>query len=92
MSKLTQTLNCNISFFPSFCLFQDLLTKRIVGRRQESEGLYILDQELSKPKACSGIANPHEVHCRLGHPSLSLLKKLFPQLSSLSSLNCESCQ
>ena len=32
------------------------------------------------------------MHCRLGHPSLSLLKKLCPQFSSLSSLDCESCQ
>ena len=28
----------------------------------------------------------------MGHPSLPLLKKLYPQFSSLSSLNCESCQ
>ena len=28
----------------------------------------------------------------MGHPSLSLLKKLYPQLSSLSSLNYEPCQ
>ena len=28
----------------------------------------------------------------MGHPSLSLLKKLYPQFSSLSSLNCKSCQ
>ena len=55
-------------------------------------GLYIRDPKLPKPIACSGISNPHEVHCRLGHPSLSLLKKLFPQISSISSLNCESCQ
>ena len=56
------------------------------------EGLYILDPELSKPVACSEIASLHEVHCRLGHPSISLLKKLFPQFSNLSLLNCESCQ
>ena len=65
--------------------------KRIIGRGQESRGLYILDLGLSKPIACSGIVNPLEVHCRLGHPSLSMLKKLFPQFSSLPSLNCESC-
>ena len=35
---------------------------------------------------------PFELHCRLGHPSLSLLKKLCPQFSRLSSLNCESYQ
>ena len=91
VSKLTQKLNCNISFFLGYYLFQDLLTKLVIGRGQESMGLYILDPELPKPVACSRIASMHEVHCRLGHPSLSLLKKLFPQFSSPSSLNCESC-
>ena len=68
------------------------LTKRVIGRGQEARGLYILDPQLSKPIACYRIASPHEVHCRLGHQALSLLKKLFPQFSSPSSLNCESCQ
>ena len=44
------------------------------------------------PIACSGIVTLFELHCHLGHPSLSLLKKLYPQFSSLSLLNCESCQ
>ena len=66
--------------------------KQVISRGQESRGLYILDPKLPKPIACSGIANPHEVHCRLGHSSLSLLKKLFPQFSNMSLLNCESCQ
>ena len=92
MSKLTQTLNCSISFFIGYCLYQDLLTKRIIGKGQEFVGLYILDPELPKYIACSGITNPLKVHCCLGHPSLSLLKKLFPQFSSLFSLDCELCQ
>ena len=92
MSRLIQTLNCNLSFFLGYCLFQDLLKKRVIGRGQESGGPYILDPKLLKHNACYGIASPHEVHCRLGHPSLSLLKKLFPQFSTMSSLNCESCQ
>ena len=32
LSKHTQTLNCNISFFLGYCLFRDLLTKWIIGR------------------------------------------------------------
>ena len=44
------------------------------------------------PVTCYGVVTPFELHCRLGHPSLSLLKKPYPQFSSLSSLNCESCQ
>ena len=46
MSKLTRTLNCSISFFPDYCLIQDLLTKRIIGRRRESGDLYILEIEV----------------------------------------------
>ena len=47
---------------------------------------------MPKLVACSGIITPIELHYRLGHPSFSLLKKLYPLLSSLSSLNRESCQ
>ena len=32
MSKLTRTLNCSISFFPGYCLIQDLSTNWIIGR------------------------------------------------------------
>ena len=92
MSKLTRTLNCSISFFSDYCLIQDLLTKRIISRGRESEGLYILETEVPKSVACSRVITPFELHCRLDHPSLSLLKKIYPQFSSLSSLNCESCQ
>ena len=42
--------------------------------------------------ACSGVVTPFKLHCHLGHPNLSLLKKLYPRFSSLSSLKCESCQ
>ena len=78
VSKLTRTLNCSLSFFPNYCLIQDLLTKRIIGRGPESRGLYILEIEVSKFVACSGVGTPFELHYRLGHPSLSLLKKLHP--------------
>jgi len=30
--------------------------------------------------------------CRLGHPSLSILKILVPESSQTESLKCESCQ
>ena len=92
MSKLTHTLNCSISFFPDYCLIRDLSTKRVIGKGRESEGLYILETKVSTPVACSGVVTPFELHCRLGHPYLSLLKKLYPLFSSLSPLNCESCQ
>ena len=36
-------------------------------------------------------ASPVEAHCRLGHPSLLVLKKLCPQFDTLPSLDYESC-
>ena len=83
MSKLTRTLNCNISFFPNYCLIQDLLTKQIIGRGQESRGPYI--PEVPNSFACFGVLTSFELHCRLDHPSLYLLKKVYPQFSSLFS-------
>ena len=41
---------------------------------------------------CSNTLTSFEVHCRLGHPSLSVLKKLYLQFHSLQVLDCESCQ
>ena len=72
VSKLTRTLNCSISFFFYYCLIRDLSTKRIISRERKSRGLYILDTEVSKSISCSGVVTPFELHCRLGHPSLSL--------------------
>ena len=76
--------NCNISFFPDYCLFQDLLTKWIIGRGRESRGLYILETKKPESVACSGVVTPFELYCRLGHPSFSLSKKSYPQFSNLS--------
>ena len=64
MSKLTRALKCYISFFPDFCLFQDLMTKQIIGRGRESGGLYILDHAVPRLVACSGVTTPFETHCR----------------------------
>ena len=92
VNKLTRALKCYISLFPVFCPFQDLMTKQIIGKGRESGGLYILDHVVVRPDTCSGVTTPFETHCRLSHPSLPLLKKLCPQFSCLSSLDCEFCQ
>ena len=52
------------------------MSKQIIGRERESRGLYILDHAVPRLVAYSGITTPFETHCRLGHPSLPLLKKL----------------
>ncbi|RVW25707.1 Retrovirus-related Pol polyprotein from transposon RE1 [Vitis vinifera] len=69
----------------------DLMTKRTFGKGHVSDGLYILDEWVPRPVACVSTASPVEAHCRLGHPSLPVLKKLCPQFDTLPSLDCESC-
>ena len=78
VSKLTRALKCCISFFPNFCLFQDLMMKHIIGKGRESWGLYILDHAVSRHVTCSEVTTPSKKHYRLGHPSLPLLKKSCP--------------
>ncbi|CAM8999069.1 unnamed protein product [Rhodiola kirilowii] len=70
----------------------DLSTKKIIGKGRESAGLYILDSQLPKSVACTSSAAPIDAHCWMGHPSLSVLRKLCPRFSSLSSLDCDSCR
>ena len=91
VSKLTHALNCSISFFPDHCLFQDLSTNQIIGRGRVFGRLYVLDPELPRSTACSSVLTPFEAHCQLGHPSLSSLKRVFPQFNNLSFLDFESC-
>ncbi|KAJ9542741.1 LOW QUALITY PROTEIN: hypothetical protein OSB04_029247 [Centaurea solstitialis] len=92
VSKITRGLKCSVNFFPDYCVFQDLQTKRIIGRGRESDGLYIFEQRTPYSLTSSSFASAFEVHCRLGHPSLQSLKKLHPEFSHLLSLQCESCQ
>ena len=91
-SKLTRQLNCFITLFPDHCLIQDLKTKHIIGKGYESGGHYFLDDRVFRLVACSSGASPFDVHCRLGHLSLASLKRIYPQFSHVSSLDCDSCQ
>ena len=93
VSKLTRTLNCNISFFPYHYLILDLSTKRIIGRGSESGILYIIETEVPNSVAYSRVVTrSNYIVFWVILLSLSLSKKLYPQFSSLSSLNRESCQ
>ena len=70
---------------------QDSSTGLTIGTGHELQGLYYLTSSNSLT-ACSVIDFPDLSHKRLGHPSLSKLQNMVPRLSSLSTLDCESCQ
>ena len=90
--QITSTLACTVTFWPSFCVFQDILTRKILGYGVRRGKLYYLElpknggskisqanQTSSKDKARATIWLWHR---RLGHLSFGYLKKLQPQLFS----------
>lgn len=92
VSKITSNLQCSVKFYPDYCIFKDLKTKRVMGRGRKSDGRYVFELEVSKSLVGHSSSSPFEAHCRLGHPSLQSLKKLCPEFSHLSSLKCDSCE
>ena len=91
VSKLIHDLNCSITFSHSFVTLQGRSTRRTIGIGHESQGLYHLSLTPSST-VCTSTNDPLFVHRRLGHPNFSKLRKMVSCFSSLSSLECESCQ
>ena len=86
VSQITSTLACIVTFWPSFCVFQDILTRKFLGYGVRRGKLYYLElpenggskisqanQTSSKDKARATIWLWHR---RLGHLSFGYLKKL----------------
>ncbi|XP_022634269.1 uncharacterized protein LOC106766467 isoform X1 [Vigna radiata var. radiata] len=95
--------SCNLSI-KAYCVFQDLATGKTILTAKEQSGLYFLEfDDQSNTKIMSQQAT-YETwaksqiwlhHQRLGHPSFSLTKSLFPHLftkESVESFNCDICQ
>jgi histone deacetylase 1/2 len=98
-------LACIVTFWPSFCVFQDILTRRILGYGVRRGKLYYLDltdsgtHKLSQANQTGGLENAKATvwlwHRRLGHLSFSYLRKLQPHLFSVvsdSDFHCDVCE
>ena len=46
VSQLAKSLNCFVMLFPSYCVFQDLGTKKTIGGGHEMNGVYHLSTSL----------------------------------------------
>lgn len=104
VSSLTKHLNCSVTFFPDHCVFQDLVTKKMIGSGRERAGLYLLDsqwtstrhvEQAHKSETCDSTEGKiWLLHRRLGHVPFPMLKKIFPLFCHLdvSKFCCEPCE
>ncbi|KAK4403247.1 Retrovirus-related Pol polyprotein from transposon RE2 [Sesamum angolense] len=91
VNHLTKTHNCSVTFYPSYCVIQDLQTQRTIGTGHERGGLYFLDTTPPvDARALSASVSPLQWYSRLGHPSLPTLQNILPIDSAR--LECESCE
>ena len=91
ISKMTRDLHRVLTFSHNSVTLLDRITGKTIGIGHESQGPFHLSSLLCFT-ACTSTEAPLLLHSRLGHPSLSKFRKLVPHFSSLSSLECESCQ
>ncbi|KAI9186226.1 hypothetical protein LWI28_015065 [Acer negundo] len=92
VSRLTKGLNCSITFFPYWCILQDLATKKMIGLGKQRDGLYYLVALATKQSvtdshsptnqpACNVTVSSTDLwHNRLGHTSfacLNFIAKIF---------------
>ena len=103
VSKLSKDSNCAVTFFDSYCVFQEQNSGKMIGNAKLQDGLYYFADVESEDKiahGCSGVSSSsvrNEFflwHNRLGHPSFNYLQKLLPELSKKlddSQLVCENC-
>ena len=94
VSKITSTLNCEVILTSSKVVFQDLVTKEMIGEGFFLHGLYYISQKPQVSKGFQATTNPpHEHllwHHRLAHPSDSVLSKI-KSVQVHESLTCDIC-
>jgi hypothetical protein len=94
VKRLTSSLNCEVIFSPYKVIFQDLVTKKMIGEGFHLHGLYYFtpDSQISKGfQAMSTPVSEHLLwhHC-LAHPSAAVFNNISPVLPK-GTLDCEIC-
>ena len=53
--KITQDMNCCVTFFPSYCLFHNQVSGRTIGNAKAKDGLYYLTEDKIFPSTNKAI-------------------------------------
>ena len=91
INKLTRDLNCLITYSDNSITLQDRSTGRTIGIGREFQGLFHLSLP-SSSTSCTSTDTHLLIHSRLGHPNIFKFRVMVPRISSLSPIECESCQ
>ena len=91
ISKLTYDLNCLITFSDNSIILQGRSTGKTIGIGRESHSLFLLSSP-SSSTTCISMDTPLLIHSFLSHPNIFKCRIMVPRFSSLSSIECESCQ
>ena len=92
VSRLTRDLNFSMTFFPHWCVLQDLATKRMIGLGKQRDGLYYLAALTTRKIGTTSHSSPnHQPTCNLttsstdlwhiSHSRLSFIAKNFLKFS-----------
>ncbi|GJY95774.1 retrovirus-related pol polyprotein from transposon TNT 1-94 [Tanacetum coccineum] len=63
VSRITSNLQCSVKFYPEYCVFKDLKTKKIIGRGIKCDGLYVFEPKVSKSLVGLSSSSLFEAHC-----------------------------
>ncbi|KAJ0539365.1 putative RNA-directed DNA polymerase [Helianthus annuus] len=91
VSRLSNDLQCAVTFFPTFCVMQDLTTRKLIGAGECKDGLYEVDMVRNERKAM--MVTLDVWYQRLAHASREKLSHFdFIDFSSKTSMFfCDSC-
>ena len=104
VSRLTRDLNCSMTFFPHWCVLQDVATRRVIGLGKQRDRLHYLavlttgkigttsHSSPNRQPTCNLTTSSTDLwHSRLGHIShsrLSFIPKNFLKFSIQSDNTC----
>ncbi|KAM1459176.1 hypothetical protein ACFX2I_036147 [Malus domestica] len=108
VAQITVALHCLVIFWPSFCVFKDIRTRKTIDYGIRKGKLYYLELTSNSSRmlthALAVDGNPRDRnkvsevwlwHRRLGHASFGYLRRLFPSLfvkHDVSSFKCGVCE
>lgn len=91
MHKLTQDLNCTVTYDKNGCVMQDQATKRTIGLGDMLDGVYVFKGETQGSSFTTRRGTTVLWHSKLGHPSSQALQQVTHFLGKSFDLNKVEC-